>query len=110
LADTPNRLSRASTLVSPAAASYPAVTFTDMIWSLRNYDGVQCMVVSLIVKESSVKIRTSEMVDGFKIPPENDSRVRDWTKTTAFEDEHEAMEVRRGASEASLWGNVLLFL
>ncbi|GMH59311.1 hypothetical protein TrLO_g1567 [Triparma laevis f. longispina] len=86
----------ASTSTSTSASTTPKTTPTlqNKAWNLRSYFG-ECMVITLTVSDPtnnpSVTIRTSELVDGFKIPPPNDGRVRDWTKTTSFDSSQAAL-------------------
>ena len=60
------------------------------------------MVISLAVADCEVTVRSSEMIDGCKIPPPNDGRIRDWTKTTAFIDEYAALEFAQSTLASAL--------
>ena len=66
-----------STIVVPRVTSV-----RDKTWRLRNYDGVQCMVITLSAAEKQVTVRTSDMAKGMKIPSAGDSHIRDWTRVS----------------------------
>ncbi|GMI29244.1 hypothetical protein TrRE_jg4331 [Triparma retinervis] len=89
-----------STIVVPRVTSV-----RDKTWRLRNYDGVQCMVITLSAAEKQVTVRTSDMAKGMKIPSAGDSHIRDWTRTLDFADDHAALQFATSSLNTALDDN-----